>query len=313
MREPVVKLIFGSRLYGTSTDASDTDYKGVYLPSIEECLLVEAKKSLNLSNKVSSTVKNSSEDTDYEVYSLQHFLLDLGKNGDTTFLDMIHAPDSAIMEDSAIWQSLRKYRKKFYTKNLKSYIGYCRSQASKYGIRGSKLEEAQRLLEVLKSYPDDTKLAQLWDELPESEYSKKYEVDKCQAEDKRCFDFCGKKFMATTNVYFATQSAQQFYDSYGERARLAQLNQGIDWKAISHSLRVGLQLKELYSTGDIHFPLKDAEYLRDVKLGKYHYVDDKIAEQLECLITEVEELSKQSSFPEKVDMNFVREFIINCY
>jgi predicted nucleotidyltransferase len=309
----IVKMNFGSHLYGTNTETSDKDFKGVYLPSLNDCILGNVKRSIVSNTKSNASQKNTSEDIDCEVYSLQYFLLELGKNGDTTFLDMIHAPDSMLVETSEIWQQIRANRAKFYTKSLKSYIGYCRTQASKYGIRGSKLEEAQKIINVLNKHNDGEKLANFWEELPKSEYTKIYEIENCQAKDKRAFDFCGKKLMADTNVFFARETIQKFYDSYGERARMAQANEGIDWKAISHAFRVGYQLKEIYTTGDLIFPLKDAEFLREIKKQKFHFANDKIADKLESLVNEIEVLATNSNYPQLVDLTYWNNFIINLY
>lgn len=309
----IVKMNFGSHLYGTNSELSDKDYKGVYLPKLEDCILGTVKKSIVNNSKSDSTAKNTNEDFDSEIYSLQYFLLELGKNGDTAFLDMIHAPDSALIESSEIWEYIRKNRAKFYTKSLKSYVGYCRGQAAKYGIRGSKLEEAQKILKVLNNYNDNVKLAYFWEHLPDGEYSKRYDIDNCQAKDKRAFDFCGKKLMADTNVLYARATIQKFYDSYGTRAKMAQANEGIDWKAISHAFRVGYQLKELYTTNDLIFPLKDSEFIKEIKKGNYHYVNDNIAEKLEELVFEIENLASNSNYPEQVNVSEWQDFIIKLY
>ena len=50
-QEIIVKTIFGSHLYGTSTPESDNDFKGVFLPSKEQILLNEIPKSINESTK----------------------------------------------------------------------------------------------------------------------------------------------------------------------------------------------------------------------------------------------------------------------
>lgn len=311
--ETIVKMNFGSHLYGTNTETSDKDLKGVYLPNLNDCIVGNVKRSIVSNTKSNANQKNTVKDIDCEIYSLQYFLLELGKNGDTTFLDMIHAPDSMLIEKSEIWQQIRANRAKFYTKSLKSYIGYCRSQASKYGIRGSKLEEAQKIINVLNKHNEGEKLANFWEELPKCEYSKIYEIENCQAKDKRAFDFCGKKLMADTNVFFAKQTMQKFYDSYGERARMAQANEGIDWKAISHAFRVGYQLKELYTTGDLIFPLKDAEFIKEIKKQKFHFSNDKIADKLENLVNEIEVLASNSNYPQSVDLTYWNNFIINLY
>ena len=47
----IVKSIFGSHLYGTNTENSDTDYKGIYLPSKNDCYLNNVKKYYPIKNK----------------------------------------------------------------------------------------------------------------------------------------------------------------------------------------------------------------------------------------------------------------------
>jgi predicted nucleotidyltransferase len=308
----LVKMNFGSHLYGTNTENSDLDIKGVYLPSIQDCILNKIQKSITNNTKIGNG-KNSKEDVDCEFYSLQYFLLELGKNGDTTFLDMIHAPKKSIIQTSLEWENLQANRSKFYTKNLKAYIGYCRSQASKYGIKGSKLNEAKKILDIFNKHNESEKLANFWEELPNSEYSKKYYIDNCQAKDKRTFDFCGKKLMADCNVFFAKQTIEKFYNFYGERAKMAQDNEGIDWKAISHAFRVGYQLQEIYTTGDLQFPLKNKEFLIKIKTGNFHYIKDDIATKLEDLIDNIENLANKSNFQEQVDLTYANNFICNLY
>lgn len=312
MKKIIVKMNYGSHLYGTNTETSDRDYKGVYFPSIEELILQNVKNSI-VNNSNNTNTKNTEKDIDSEMYSLQYFILTLGKNGDTTFLDMVHAPDSALLETSPEWEFIRKNRSRFYTKSLKSYIGYCRGQAAKYGIRGSKLQEARKLLDIFDKHDDNEKLSNYFDELPLSEYVKIYKIEKSCDTDKRTYDFCGKKLMANSSTFFARQPIQTFYDSYGARAKMAENNEGIDWKAIHHAFRVGHQLEEIYTTGDLIFPLKDAEFLKELKKGKFHYVNDNVGIKLEEMVSRIEELASNSKYPEVIDMDFWQEWIINNY
>ena len=60
----IVKMKFGSHLYGTASEHSDTDYKGVYLPSREAVLLGDIQKCLNHSTGC-GTSKNKACDVDY--------------------------------------------------------------------------------------------------------------------------------------------------------------------------------------------------------------------------------------------------------
>ena len=146
----IVKMKFGSHLYGTSTPESDLDLKGVYLPTKEEIFLNRIPKSINTSsNKIN--IKNSSTDIDCEIYSL-HYFIKLACEGQTVAIDMLHAPDEMILESSPMWDLLRTYKNKFYTSNLKAFIGYARRQSAKYGIKGSRLNAGLSLRDLLNKF-----------------------------------------------------------------------------------------------------------------------------------------------------------------
>lgn len=144
----IVKMIFGSHLYGMDTPASDKDYKGVFMPTKEQIFLGNIPKSYNETTKHGNE-KNTSEDIDTEIYSL-HYFIKLACEGQTVALDMLHAPKNMILETSYIWKEIVESREKFYTKNLRAFVSYARKQASKYGIKGSRLSTVKNVLEILK-------------------------------------------------------------------------------------------------------------------------------------------------------------------
>jgi len=306
------KTKFGSYLYGTATEKSDTDYKGIYLPKIEDCILQKISKSINNITKKDLTQKNTSDDIDHEIYSLQYFL-QLAYKGETVALDMLHTPKGFEEISSAEWEFLRENRAKFYTKNLKAYVGYCKMQAAKYGIKGSRLSDSEKIINFLKTQDKAIKLKDIWDKLPRGENIEYLNIDNCSQDDNRAISVCSRKLMADTRVGYAIETIQKFYDSYGERAKLAKENKGIDWKAIHHAFRAGLQLKEIYSTNDLIFPLKEREFLLKIKNGVFHYQNDNIGQKLEDLIDEIYELADKSNYPEKVDKDFFDSWLISLY
>jgi hypothetical protein len=93
--------------------------------------------------------RNTKNDVDTELYSL-HYFIKLACDGQTVAMDMLHAPESMILKKSKIWDQIVENKQKFYTKNLKSFIDYARRQASKYGIKGSRINAALQVLEILK-------------------------------------------------------------------------------------------------------------------------------------------------------------------
>ena len=142
----IVKMKFGAHLYGTATSDSDLDYKGIFLPTKEQLLLGCVPKSHNYSTGKDYS-RNTKNDVDTELYSL-HYFIKLACAGQTVAMDMLHAPDSMILKKSKIWEEIVKNKQKFYTKNLKSFIDYARRQASKYGIKGSRINAALQVLEI---------------------------------------------------------------------------------------------------------------------------------------------------------------------
>lgn len=302
--ELIFKCYFGSHLYGTANKSSDSDFKGIFLPSQEQVLLGKIPKSINNSTKKGDG-KNTSEDIDIEFYSLNYFI-HLACEGETVALDMLHAPNNMILESSEIWLKIIEQREKFYTSNLKAFVGYARRQAAKYGIKGSRLNDAKRVLKFFNEYVEEARLSIVWDDLPDGEHIHKIEAG---TDDIRHYQICGRKIPETATINYAYSIVDNFYQNYGKRAQAAAMNEGVDWKAVSHALRAAYQVKEILIDNMITFPLKEALYLKEVKEGKRHY-SDEVAPKLDALISEVEILSKESKLPLKVDRKYWDKFIM---
>ncbi len=299
----IVKIKFGSHLYGTATQDSDIDYKGVFLPGKKEILLGRIPKSYNLSTGNDNS-KNTAADVDEEFYSL-HYFIKLACDGQTVAMDMLHAPEDCLIQSSEIWRSIVEQKHRFYTKRLKSFITYARRQASKYGIKGSRLNAVSQVLKLLKSGNPDDKLRNVWDRLPRIEHCHDAGTD---PNGMRQFQVCGKIFQESVSIGYVIPVLEKFNDDYGHRAKLAAENKNIDWKAISHALRAAIQTKEIMINQTISFPLDDAPFLTKVKQGKLDY-SNEVAPKLESLMDEVEELVHNSNLPEQVDTAYWDDFI----
>lgn len=316
----LMKMKHGSHLYGTNTELSDTDYKGVYLPSIEDYLLQKVQKTIT-NNTGNNRSKNSSIDIDDQLFSLNYFL-DLCINGDTYAIDTLHAPIGWEDTSSTIWEDIKSKRSLFYSKNLKSFVGYCRSQAAKYSMKGSRLETAKKFIEwsddiINNNKKDGKKGHKIYcyplEKIPTTEYSKviieEHSDEKPLSQNPinvsdSYIEIFDKKFYLTDYVESINKSMNIFYTSFGERAELARKNQNIDWKAIHHAFRAGYQLKEILETKDLKYPLRDREFLLDVKRGKLHWINDKIGDKLDLLVDEIKNLSDNSDFPDVCDRTY---------
>lgn len=308
----VVRMAFGSHLYGLNTPDSDKDYKGIFIPELDDILLSKAPKEINSSTGDDGS-KNTKDDIDEGMYSLLYFV-ELALKGETVALDMLHCTDP--IETSPEWAFLVQNRKLFYTKNLKAFMGYLKRQVAKYSVKGSRLADIQRVITLfneLRSMPgwcDSITLRQLWEELPDGEFLKK--VTEKRINGNTFYVVNEKMYQDTLKVIEVQDKLQAMYDGYGARAKLAEKNDSVDWKAVSHAFRAGYQLRDIYVKGDFEYPLAETDYIKAVKLGKVDFKSDA-QPRLEALMDEIEELAKKSDLPEHPNRKFWEDWVLNVY
>lgn len=313
----IVLMQFGSHLYGTDGPDSDLDFKGIYLPTQEQILTNRIPKSVSFKTKKSKEegVKNTAQDIDCEVYSL-HYFLKLAAEGQTVALDMLHAPHDWPAIQSDLWVSLVRKRKMFYTKSLKAFVGYARRQAAKYGIKGSRLAAVRSVVDFMKHYTDyphnmtevkdSPRLADVWDELPRGEH---IHDDLADPKGMRMYQVCGKSFQETAKLSYVRPILKDFLDEYGKRAKKAEQNEGIDWKAVSHALRAAAETLELLTMENIFFPLRQATFLKAVKDGKLDF-KKQVQPILEIYMHLCEDAAEMSNYPERVSQSRIDKWLV---
>jgi len=308
------KCRFGSHLYGTDTPDSDIDIKGVYLPSFEDVVLGRIKKSIYLNTKVDANAKNTKDDVDEEYYSLQHFL-ELICKGETFAFDMLHCNKENTLASSAEWGFIQRNRELFYSKDMTAFTEYALRQTAKYSIKGSRLDAIRDTRDTMRNIAEVNPNARLKDVPDELDglIARNPEYCSYHASITPEFTIGDKKMQLTAKVAYFYAMLEKYYNSYGHRAIQAMENKGIDFKAVSHCLRAIYQLEEIVLTGNLRYPLAKAEFLRDVKIGKKHFVNDGIKDLIEDKFQEVKKLITSSNFREKVDTSFWERFIIDVY
>jgi len=319
----LIKAMAGSHLFGTNTPESDKDYKGVFLPTKDEILLGQYKESVSVSTGDNDS-KNSSDDMDIEMYSLKKFFKMLD-NGDTAALELLFTPEEFIIEKDPLWDEIIINRDQFLSCRVKAMIGYARQQANKYGIKGSRMGELSNCIEALKEIQKEfefanPKLKHGWDlindKLKDYDHVHFIELSMSNGTENTmtpALDILGKKFDYHCSFIYVLEILKKIYKNYGYRARQAKKNNGIDWKALSHAVRVSLQGVELLETGKITLPLKSAhqKVVRDIKMGEIDY--KVVGENIEDLLNTLEKASKNSKLPERVDKEFLDGFMIDMH
>jgi hypothetical protein len=307
----ILTVKHGSHLYGTSTPQSDTDFKGVHLPSGRGILLGRAEDVIDRGTN-NTSAKNTADDTDYQSYSLQKFLMMLSK-GDTVATEMLFTPYPE-QQDARIWMDIYNNRDKFLNRDCKGFVGYCVRQAAKYGIKGSRMNAIQDMLNFLKGRQRGDRMSTIEAELHDwsagREHVMWHNIPNPNGSDNWHLDVCDRKVSMNLGIGAAIDIWTRIWDNYGARARAAMTNDGIDWKAVSHAVRVARQALELLQTGIITFPRPDAEELLAIKLGQLDY-ESVVAPLLEDLVAQVQ--ASDSVLPEKSDHEFIDAFVLKYY
>jgi predicted nucleotidyltransferase len=317
--ELIVNMRFGSHLYGTDTPDSDLDLKGVYLPEAHDILLQRVKATVTSNRVKAAGHKNQAGDVDSEIYSLQRYLHLLAE-GQTVALDMLFAPDSVMtISPSPWWRQIQANGHRLISRRATSFVQYCRQQANKYGIKGSRVAAARKVLAFLTTAQErlgnTAKLELIATQLTElvavTAHVKLMDLPSSGDRSVQHLEVCDRKISFSASLKTAREIAQRLVNEYGQRALQAERNEGVDWKALSHAVRIGREALELFQSGNITFPLPYADHILSIKRGKVPY--ETVATEIEQLVEEVEAAASASGLPEEPDQALIEDLVTRAY
>lgn len=319
---------FGSHVYGTNTPSSDHDFKGLFIPKPKDILLQRANQtSIQINTKKNERAKNSKDDIDKEIFTILGFIR-LCSEGQTVAIDMLFTPIEHLILTSKEWDFIQKNKNKLIHCGVSSFVGYCQTQAAKYGIKGSRVAAVRAALDFVKSLPDNEKLSSNWEKV--LEFVKNHQSDRfsgiakdgsfenfitiinikaANGKEEEHINICNRKFGKHVTSKYAAEMLQAIFDNYGERAKQAERNEGIDWKALMHAVRVCGEAKELLQTGFITFPRPEKELLLKIRKGELQYKE--VAEIIESGVEEVSLIQKSSTLPKQIDHQFWEEWLLS--
>jgi RNA repair pathway DNA polymerase beta family len=306
----------GSQLFGTHTPKSDLDVKGVFLPNLESLILQTSPQQFTSNTNDSGTgLKNSSEDVDVTVWSVQ-FWLKLLIRGDINAVSLLfsHTNPEAILPCSSedFVARLRELDpSRILSKNLSGMMGFAYSQAIKYTDKGKHvralavaLENLERAKEGLVGDVAPIILATIADSSLAREVLSERGILQLVILEK-AFDY-------TARASWAMRPLRALEAGYGKRARMA-ADSGVDFKAFSHSLRVLEEIRQLHMTGRIAYPHEPvfAGVMRAVKLGEYRY--DELVPMLDVKLEEARSAETSSILAAEVDPKYAQDFLLSLY
>jgi len=308
---PDYKVIYvtlsGSRLYGTKNSNSDKDYKGIFIPS-KESLLLKTDAEHYTTTTGNNKSRNDLEDIDIQLWSIHKFL-HLLKKGETGALDLLFSmqhKDTQLLYTKQSEEILKELPNLLHS-NVHAFLGYAIGQSKRYNVKGKRYKELLNFLEQIKEYPN-TSLETI---IANNTYSY---IKIIQAKNTKnntkgnttYLSVLGKLFDISLDRDYIISRLQLIKTQYGNRTKNAVTS--IDYKALSHAVRVLFEVRELLTVNTITFPLLDRTYIKSIKEGNEQLED--VMEVILTTIEEVDNLVKSTTLPAKADSKVYKQLLL---
>jgi len=311
---------YGSKLYGTDNPNSDTDYKGIFIPNHTSVLLKQDLEHFNFNSNDNNT-KNGKDDIDLQLFSIYKFfsLLKKGETGAIDILFSLFREETQVYNNEKFTSILKENYKRFYNKNLHSFLGYCVGQSKVYNVRGERFNELHLFVEyfnALAKEQGEEKLESMFPLIEELFKNKKYKyikfitapISRGSGEHKEglYIEVLGKRFFGSVKVKYFSEKITDMEQQFGNRARASA--KGVDFKALSHAVRVIDEVEELIDHQFITFPLKNKVYITSVKEGNEQL--ENVMDYIDQKLNVVQAKLEQSTLPEQSDEQFINDLIL---
>ena len=323
----------GSHLYGTNTELSDIDIRGVFIASKKYYFGFEHIEQFE-----------SKGENDIVLYELRKFFR-LCLDNNPNIVELLFVPESRSIVHSDIWKNIISNYELFISKKARyTFSGYAFSQLKRikshrswllnppknqpsrkdFGLPENKSlitkDQLGAFNKLLSMYLDDIKqFHPLKEQLDEMNETKNFlGIVQSKLPDSDCLK---SLLPVDDNFIEAIQREKQFlqanreWNQYvnwkknrnPERAALEE-KYGFDTNHGSHLYRLITEGEELLLTGKITFPRPDKDMLLDIKCGKYSY--DNLMNIVGDIDLRFNELYEKSTLPHKSDYNKVNELCI---
>lgn len=271
-RKIIFKCRVGSHLYGTSHPDSDEDFCGVFLPSTRDMMgLGNCSTEWTESVKESEGPRNTTGDVDCKYFSLRRFL-DLVAQGQPGQLEMMFAPESAIVISTPEWESILEQRHLFIAQSaIKPFIGFAMAQSYKASIKGENLNLLRDLIgttEADKSAPLSNYLFKDNILFPLTDITFRPIPVVVNEQGFPMITIAGRSFDIGIKCASFLTALEGLASRYGTRVEVA-AEKGQDFKSLMHAYRLIGQGEEFLRTGRITFPRSDVDFLLQVRNGSY--------------------------------------------
>lgn len=295
----IFETLFGSHLYGTNTEGSDLDYRGVYVPSIDDFLGIE---KIIEEPDLSIKGENKSTTLDRKVKSVKMFLLEAAE-GQTQVLEMLFAPKNVIKTTSPAWEMIVAHRELFINKHtIFPFIAFSTSQVEKSIVKAENLAIVRKVIEALNQERPNSRFK---DAITKHDLK----LNTLMLQDNvEAVLLANRKFLTNQSVKEVRKKLISIEETFGSRT-ISTLEEGKCNRSLYHSYRVLFETEQMIRHGNLSFPLpKDqVDFLLKVKKGEYE------GDFMDEILTKCEELKALPSkhLKEVVDRKFLNQLCID--
>jgi len=318
-------VTYGSHLYGTSGPTSDFDFKAVVLPTYRQLILGQQLRVSRERYTADGEVVGEHETMpangwEVELTPIQKFAHDF-LGGQAYAMELVFAVVQGAHEKhlpppgtpmSQLWHRFaelcRLLAKDFQHQNVNGMVGFAVKQTFDYVRRGERYNNALAVLDAVSRLQGvycsgtqrDVRLdyktsgtSTVFDELVKMTG---LEVGQTLNHNKtmRTLKLNGREYLETTALEHFRGAVEKLVSQYGERSTKA-AETDVDWKSLSHAVRVYQQVIEYLEHGFITFPRPNALALKAIKLGQVPL--ESVKDLLCDLDDSVQEKLKTSTLP----------------
>jgi len=295
----ILEIVGGSQLYGTATPTSDKDFVGIFMPPREYVFGLKSVQEIDLGIAAKGEDgKNTEDAVDRKLYEYRKFLtLALGSNPNIVEILFVD-PETAVYIDIS-GQDLLANRSWFVSKLcMQKFIGYAHSQKHKMIIRRDHFNELRLAYKHLEKYDHKNVMAEVYNDSQAMMYTpddggaqQQLFWKKDTGHHVHIGDLC---LEPSVYVKKAREILKERLDKATNRSELV-LKYGFDTKFASHLIRLLHEGLDLLRTGQLVFPLPQAELIMEIKQGKWEI--GKVIELADQLEAQMEEVAAKSILP----------------
>ena len=293
---PIFIARTGSHLYGLNTPQSDEDFVGVFIPNKKYLLGFQNIDEVDCSIvSKDESGKNTKEAIDIKMYALPKFLK-LASDVNPNIVELLFINDENILLLEDEYKIFMDNYHLFINQRVKyTFKGYAHQQFKKGILKAQNYKELKNILEVIKKYDCRDVLAVIIKDEP---LLQKYDKG-------NFFSIEGLNFQKNIYLKKIEKQIKEKISMSSHRAELWETF-GYDTKAFMHLLRLLNEGSELLTKGKLEFPVKDRQFLLNVRRGKYEL--EFLQEEVEKRFNEFKEM--KTDLPEKANIEKIEELLI---